>query len=173
MSLLRALIGYLTMKAFRVVVTRTGATRALLEQPRSIVTANHVSLLDGLLVAIASPVPLVFAVDPDFAVRNRGTALGLRLLSHLGFGEVIAIDSRSPFGLRKLLMFVRAGRPIMVFPEGAISPSGVQLPARPGVDWLQRRSGAQVIHVEIRGAENSRLFAKSGRQWRPSIELRF
>jgi acyl-[acyl-carrier-protein]-phospholipid O-acyltransferase/long-chain-fatty-acid--[acyl-carrier-protein] ligase len=61
----------------------------------------------------------------------------------------------------------------MVFPEGAISPSGRRQLDRPGLDWLIAKTGATPVAVEIHGAENSRLSAKAGSHFWPKITVHF
>ena len=174
------------MKAVVRSVLRAGALRLLrirtiyspgnieiLRQGRCIVCANHVSFLDGVVLALVSPIPLTFGVDTDFSKRSKLASLGMDVLSWLGFGAVVPVDSGSPFGVRALLGALNHGRPIMIFPEGAISKDGGPLPIRPGAAWLVQRAGAEVIHVRIHGAEKSRFFAKSGQEFWPKIEVHF
>lgn len=140
---------------------------------RVIVVSNHVSLIDGIVLALASPVPMAFGVDSDFSVRNRWTAAGLRLLVAMGYGYVVPLDSRSALGARALLRYLQAGHPVMVFPAGEIGVGGVER-EQPGVRWLAVKAGAEVVQAQIVGAERSRLFGRArDRQWWPAITVRF
>lgn len=136
-----------------------------------IVCANHVSMLDGIVIALASPVPLTFAVDPAYSRHSPVARLGLALLSKAGLGNVVPMDMGSPFGLRALRRALDAGRSVMVFPEGRISPDGRPQPLLPGAIWLHRASAAPVVWFSIAGAERSRLFAKAGRRWWPAVTV--
>ncbi len=136
-----------------------------------IVCANHISLLDGIVLALASPVPLTFAVDTAYARHSPVARLGLALLSRIGLGNVVSMDVGSPFGLRALRRALDAGHSVMVFPEGRISPDGQPQQLLPGAIWLHRASAAPVVWFSIAGAEHSRLFAKAGRRWWPAISL--
>lgn len=162
------------LRMLRVRVTYKESTKAVLSSGEPcILVCNHVSLLDGVIVALASPVPLAFAVDTEYSRGAGATARFLQVLAWLGFGKVIAIDAIAPFGTRTLLTELKQGGRVMVFPEGCISETGQRGSDQPGVKWLADRSGIAVAELEIRGAERSRLFAKSGSALWPRIRLFF
>jgi len=163
----------MALRLLRVRATYSTATVEVLRQERVIVCSNHVSLLDGVIVALASPVPLTFGVDTDFSRRSKIASRGLTLLSWLGFGAVVPIDGNSPFGIRSLSKALDRGDSVMLFPEGKISETGHPCAEQPGVAWLVRRSGVKVVRIRIRGAERSRLFAKSGDKFWPAVEIQF
>ncbi|MFX1767921.1 1-acyl-sn-glycerol-3-phosphate acyltransferase, partial [Paraburkholderia sp. A1RI-2L] len=161
------------LRALRVQVQYSTNACAALRRGRAVVHANHVSLLDGIIVALASPVPLVFAVDTDYSRRSWAARIGLGFLSRMGFGSVVPIDATAPFGIRSLRRAIASGANVMVFPEGSISPSGQRQSDQPGLEWLVARTGATPVAVEIHGAEHSRLFAKAGTRLWPRITLDF
>lgn len=164
-------LGRCLLHLLRVTVRLSPATARCLDAGRHIVCANHVSLLDGVIVALASPAPLTFAVDTDYARRSPAARVGMACLARLGFGAVVPLDSRAPFGLRALKRRLELGDNIMVFPEGRISSNGSPLPEQGGVAWLAHATGAGIVRIRIRGAEQSRWFAKTGRSWRPAIVI--
>ncbi len=163
----------LVLKLLRVDVDHvsTAPVWARVASRAHIVCANHVSLLDGIVIALVSPVPLTFAVDPAYARHSTVARLGLALLAKAGLGSVVPMDVRSPFGLRELRRALDAGASVMVFPEGEISPDGQPQRLLPGAIWLHRASAAPVVWFSIAGAEHSRLFAKAGHRWWPRITV--
>lgn len=173
MPILRWLVRRIAFIFLRVDVRYTSDLLRAVDGGRVIVTANHVSFLDGLLFALVSPVSLAFAVEAEFARRNRLSVLGFRALSWMGFGSVVAVDGGAPFGMRALLRCLQSNQSVMIFPEGQISVSGAALPERPGVTWLASRSEAVVVRARISGVERSRFFGKSGREWWPRIRVDF
>lgn len=169
----RTVVRSVSLYLLRVKTSYSDNSVRLLEQGGVIVCANHVSLLDGIIVALASPRPLVFGVDTDFSRRSKFAVRGMKILSRLGFGSVVPIDAQSPYGIRTLYKALARGESVMVFPEGRISDTGQALPEQPGVDWLVSRTKAPVVRVHIEGAERSALFAKSGRVLWPEIKIHF
>jgi acyl-[acyl-carrier-protein]-phospholipid O-acyltransferase/long-chain-fatty-acid--[acyl-carrier-protein] ligase len=170
---LQGVVRITVLRALRVRASYDPATVAAIAAGRTIVCCNHVSFADGIIVALASPVPLAFGVEAEFSRRNPLTRAGLNMLAAFGFGSIVPIDSSSPFGIRRLAAELSAGRSVMLFPEGRISPTGKQQELRPGITWLANRCSARIRWISIRGAERSRLFAKAGSHWWPAIQIRF
>ena len=158
---------------FRVRVRYTSNALQAMTRPPCILTCNHVSMLDGVLVALASPAPMTFAVNVHHAQRHPATKAILALLSRLGLGQVVALDETRPSGMRHLLRALQDGQTVMIFPEGRISEDGRQGESRPGLQWLQKKAQVPTLSLRIRGAQRSRLFAKAGTDWWPRIWLRF
>ena len=153
----------------RVQVTYGEAAERIAAGP-CIVACNHVSMLDGVLISLASPRPLFFAVNVFHAREHPLTSRLLTWMEKRGLGTVVPLDGRSVFGLRCLHTALRDGHAVCVFPEGQIADEG-PLPERPGLTWLQTRSGCSVVRVRIKGAERSRLFSRRGNQIWPAIHL--
>lgn len=172
--MLRPVISWAMLRLLRVSTSYSQETLKKLQERQVIVCANHVSLLDGIIVALASPVPLAFGVDSEFSRKSKIASSGLNLLAWLGFGSVVPIDASSPFGIRSLSKSMKLGNSVMLFPEGRISDSGAPGPEQPGVQWLaSKHPNATIVRVQIRGAERSQLFAKSGTKLWPAIHIAF
>lgn len=170
--LIRSCVAGLIRVLLRVDVDCPPDVAAALKDGGVLVTANHVSLVDGPLVALTSPVPLLFAVDTDYSRRSAAARRGMDGLARLGCGEVLPLDSGAPFGIRRLVKDLRAGSNVMVFPEGEIA-AGAALPAKQGLAWMLERCAPRRVHIRITGAERSRLFAKRGTEWLPRIHLEY
>lgn len=169
---MKKLLAMALLRILRVNVSVAADAVAALRAGHAIVCANHVSLLDGVLIALISPAPLTFAVDTAFSRRSRLAIAGMALMARMGYGKgVVPLDSGSSFGLRRLKNLLDAGESVMLFPEGEISPDGRRRAAQPGLEWLLKRTGARVVEVHISGAEKSWLFAKAGTELLPRIEL--
>ncbi len=163
----------LILSAFRCKVHYTATTPKTLLAGPTIIACNHVSMLDGVLVALASPSPLVFGVEHQYAVNHPRTSKLLQQLSKAGLGQVIPVCSEQPMGLRSLLKALNNGQSVMIFPEGKISSNGTPNEKLPGLRWLADRSNAKVCSIRLRGPENSRLFGKTGRKLWPKINMTF
>lgn len=171
--MLRRLVSAILLRLLRVrIVYRDASIHALSNGP-CVVACNHVSYLDGLLIALASPVPLTFASEPAASVHHPVLSRGMALLSKMGYGSVVPLDGDAPFGLRELARALRRRQSVMLFPEGVISGDGSASLDRPGLQWLCRRGPAAVVRVHIQGAERSRVFGKVGTHWWPQIVVTF
>jgi acyl-[acyl-carrier-protein]-phospholipid O-acyltransferase/long-chain-fatty-acid--[acyl-carrier-protein] ligase len=172
-SSFQKIFGEFFLKIFRVRASYRSEFLKSLKNGPAIVVANHISFLDGLIVAFASPVSLYFGVDPAFSRHSFLGKFFLKTFSIFGFWNFVPLDSSSPFGMRTLLRVLQSGQSIMLFPEGAISPTCRPLPEQPGVKWLKQKTGASILRIHITGAEKSRFFGKSGRSIWPKIYLSF
>lgn len=172
LRVLRGCIRALFLTLLRVRSSISKETLHLLRTRPCIVLANHGSYIDGLLVAMTSPVPMTFAADPDYAVRHPVTSKTLQWLSRFGFGKVVPVESKSPFGARSLLLASRQGQHIMIFPEGGVRRGEEPLPAWPGAQWLIEKTGAPVVLVLVDGAEKSCIFSH-GHRILPKIRLTY
>lgn len=163
----------LALKLLRVKVTYGDTSQRLMSGGPLLVTCRHGSLLDGLIIAFASPRPMVFPVTTKHSVRNRFTRYGLRVLEALGLGRAVAMDTDHPASVRQLLRALRGGEVVMLFPSGRITKPDESVPDLPGTEWLCEHARVDVSEVDLRGAERSRLFAPSGDRLWPKIALVF
>ena len=138
-----------------------------------VVVCNHASLLDGPILALASPHRMTFPVTPKHSVHHPVTSRGLRLMERLGLGCVEVMNADRPWALRSLARTLRGGGVVAVFPQGRIVGAEERVSVRPGAEWLCRRTGATVVRARIDGAARSRLFARSGSELRPRITVEF
>ncbi|OYV74885.1 MAG: hypothetical protein B7Z66_14955 [Chromatiales bacterium 21-64-14] len=142
------------------------------EQRPVVVVCNHVSYLDGLLVAafLAPGRPLTFAITGDFTEHEPWRS-ALRALRWLGYGDWCTLDPDRPQGVRQLVQRARQG-PVVIFPEGGLSPDGTLQPLAPGVAAVVHHARVPVIPVHITGTERSRFARVSGpKAWRPRVTL--
>lgn len=122
----------------------------------AIVVANHISLLDGPLLAALSPAPLHYAITGDFADRQPWK-VALDVLSLTGHGSYSTLDPDKPLGVRKLHKALNAGHWVAIFPEGCISETGQLGAIQPGVLRLAMAGKAVILPVRISGTEVTRF----------------
>jgi 1-acyl-sn-glycerol-3-phosphate acyltransferase len=111
-----------------------------------IVAANHASFLDIPLLGCAIPRRGVF-LGRDNLFPNRYLNWALQSLGWIPL-KTHRLD-RKAFGLA--LSHLRAGEPVVIFPEGTRTEDGVLQLGKPGIGYLVAESQCQVIPAYISG----------------------
>lgn len=114
-----------------------------------IVTANHLSLLDPILVSIAVGRLVRFlALDELFGQS--------RLLDRLMFyfGAIPVSRQYPPLGaLQQALTVLEHGQILGIFPEGARARHWGSRPIKRGAAWLAIATGAPIVPCSVTGSE--------------------
>ena len=112
-----------------------------------VITPNHVSFMDPILVTIPVRRALHYmALEPFFRIRGLGALMRWARAFPVQEGEA---DNPA---VRRALRLLRQGEPLVIFPEGGRSPDGGLRPFHPGAFWLALAAGAPVVPVTIVGA---------------------
>ncbi len=135
---------------------------------RVVIAPNHVSFLDGALVAAFLPGSPVFAIDTAQAARGL-----VRLL--LAGAEIYPMDPLRPMATKSLIKIVHGGRRCVIFPEGRLNVTGGALmKIYDGPALVADKAEATVLPVRIDGVEFtafSRLGERLRRRWFPKVVL--
>jgi len=133
-----------------------------------IIALNHVSFLDAAAILSVLPRDPVFAID--HAISQRWW-----VKPFLKFTRAIPLDPSKPLGTRTLVNAVKAGDPLVIFPEGRLTVTGSLMKVYDGAGLIAEKSGAKVVPVRIEGPEAtvfSRLSPQQARRrWFPKFTL--
>jgi acyl-[acyl-carrier-protein]-phospholipid O-acyltransferase/long-chain-fatty-acid--[acyl-carrier-protein] ligase len=137
------------------------------DEPRLLIVANHVSYLDGALLAAFLPDLPIFVINTQMA-RRWWVRPFIAITRH------ISIDPTNSHYLKTLIQHLRAGERVTVFPEGRISVTGALMKIYEGPALAADKADAALLPVYIEGAQYSLLSRLGGivrRQWFPRIRL--
>ena len=137
------------------------------DEPRLLIIANHVSYLDGALLAAFLPELPIFVINTQMA-RRWWVRPFIAITRH------ISIDPTNSHYLKTLIQHLRAGERVTVFPEGRISVTGALMKIYEGPALAADKADAALLPVYIEGAQYSLLSRLGGmvrRQWFPRIRL--
>ncbi len=135
-----------------------------------IIALNHVSFLDAAAILSVLPREPIFAIDHTIAQR-------WWVKPFLKLTRAVPLDPSKPLGTRTLVNAVKAGDPLVIFPEGRLTVTGSLMKVYDGAGLIADKSGAMVVPVRIEGPEAtmfSRLSrAQVRRRWFPKFTLTF
>ena len=147
-SLVRSLLYVILGTLYRVKVN--GLENFENSKSRTLVVANHVSLLDGVLAAVYLPRKMTFAIDEAW-----GKKWYVKMLD--GLVRFCPLNPASPLALRTLMDVINQGRTVMIFPEGRISVTGTLMKIYEGTGVVAEKTGAKIVPVRIDGAQYSKF----------------
>ena len=134
---------------------------------RAVVVVNHVSWLDGLLLAAFLP------GKPTFAIHSR-VAKSWWVVPALKLFRAFPVDPTNPMATKAMVKAVREGRTLVIFPEGRITVTGALMKVFDGPGMVADKADAPIIPVRIDGAQYtpfSRLRGKVRLRAFPKIRL--
>jgi acyl-[acyl-carrier-protein]-phospholipid O-acyltransferase / long-chain-fatty-acid--[acyl-carrier-protein] ligase len=132
-----------------------------------VIVVNHVSFLDGLLLASFLP------GKPTFAV-NTGIANSWWVKPMLKIFDAFPVDPTNPMSVKGMVRAVKEGRTLVIFPEGRITVTGALMKVFDGPGMVADKADAPIIPVRIDGAQFSpfsRLRGKVRLRTFPKIKL--
>jgi acyl-[acyl-carrier-protein]-phospholipid O-acyltransferase/long-chain-fatty-acid--[acyl-carrier-protein] ligase len=145
-TVIKSLVRGLLKLLYRVEVD--GEENMPLPGERAVVVVNHVSFLDGLLLAAFLP------GKPTFAVHSRiAKAWWVRPL--LGLFDAFPVDPVNPMAAKAMVRAVKEGRTLVIFPEGRITVTGALMKVFDGPGMVADKADAPIVPVRIDGAQYS------------------
>jgi len=112
---------------------------------KSLIIANHQSYLDGIILYLYLPVTPIFVINAQVAKEWR-----VRLI--LPFFEHITIDPSHSMSVKSIIRHIEANRPLVIFPEGRITNTGILMKIYQGPAFIVAKTQATIYPVRIDGA---------------------
>ncbi len=131
------------------------------EEGAAVLVCNHVSFVDGLLIAAACRRPVRFVMD-----RGIFKIPVLNFVFRTGRAIPIASAREGPQLLERaydeIAQALEEGDLIGIFPEGRITDNGELYPFRPGIKRIVERTPVPVVPMALRGLWGSFFSRKGG-----------
>ena len=165
--LLKPTLAILLRVAFRVRVV--GLENYYAAGDKVVITPNHVSFLDPLLLSVFIPGKPAFAMN-----LYQARKWYFRWVDFLI--PIYKIDPLAPMSLKKLMTDVKKGVKLVIFPEGRITSTGGIMKIYEGAGRIVEKTGATLLPVHISGAEYSKFSRMGGKlrtRFFPQITISF
>ncbi len=144
----------------------------------ALLTPNHISFVDGVLLLITVPRPIRFIIYADFVQNPK-----LNWLAKIFDVIPIKADSGPKTliqSLRTATEALRNGELVCIFPEGALTRSGQTQPFQGGMIRILKGTDAPVIPIYLHGLWGSifshrggKVFWKWPQKWRYPVSIIF
>jgi len=134
---------------------------------RVLIVANHVSFLDGMLLAVFLPRMPLFVIN-TFMARNWWVKPFLRPVKYL------TIDPTNPLYVKTLIRTIEDNELVAIFPEGRITVTGSLMKIYQGSGLVVDKTGARILPIHLDGPEYSKFSRLKGivrQRWLPKIRI--
>ena len=116
---------------------------------RLLIACNHISLFDPPLVGISIPREVHYAAKAS--LFKGGWDRFFRWLNAVPVRRR-GVDKEA---VETLLDVLNRDETVLIFPEGTNSPTGVELPVKPGIGLLALRSDTMILPARIDGTQHA------------------
>ncbi len=134
---------------------------------RVVISPNHTSFLDGLLLAAFLPGRLSFAMYSAYAQKWWMKPIGYLV-------DIFGLDPTNPYVMKAIVKYVKEDKKLVIFPEGRITVTGALMKIYEGPGMIADKADATILPVLIEGAQYSRFSRLKGRvklRWFPKITI--
>ncbi len=144
----------------------------------ALLTPNHISFIDGVLLMITVPRPVRFIIYADFVYNPK-----LNWLARIFEAIPIKADGGPKSlinSLRTATEALKDGQLVCIFPEGGLTRSGQIQPFQPGMLRILKGTDVPVIPINLHGLWGSifsyrggKFFWKWPQKWRYPVSIVF
>ena len=115
---------------------------------RAVIVCNHVSLLDGPLLAAFLPGRPMFAIDTYMAQK-------FWIKPILKIINTFSINPTNPYALKALINKVQEDHHVVIFPEGRLTQTGALMKVYEGPGMVADKADAMILPIRIDGVQHT------------------
>ncbi len=134
---------------------------------RTLIVANHTSLLDGILLYAWLPETPTFAINTRIAEKPS-------FKPFLKFVDLFILDPGNPLSIKSMIKFIREDNKAVIFPEGRITITGSLMKIYEGPALVADKADAMILPIALEGCQYSPFSYMKGREnivWFPRISI--
>ena len=132
---------------------------------RAVIIVNHLSLLDGVFIGA------FIGGDPVFAMS---TTQAQKFWFLRAIVDVLPVSPANAIAVKTVIDLARAGRHVVIFPEGRITVTGGLMKIYDGAGLIADKADAPVLPIHIDGLQfhrSSGMRRRLRRRWFPRIAM--
>ena len=122
---------------------------------RTLIIANHISFLDGMLLGLFLPRPISFGIHSKY--YNKWWFAPIKRTM-----PIFAVDHSDPMAMKTIIQHIKDGNKVVVFPEGRITNTGSLMKVYPGSAMIADKADASILPIRINGAQFSHFSRMQG-----------
>ncbi|MFA5040797.1 MAG: AMP-binding protein [Bdellovibrionales bacterium] len=122
---------------------------------RVLIVANHVSVIDAVLLSAILPGRILFALPAKIAQR-------WWLRPYWSVCDDYSLDQANPITAKKMVDAMKQGQKCMIFPEGRMTTTGALMKVYESPGMIADKAGAKILPVRIDGPQYSLFSALKG-----------
>lgn len=125
-----------------------------------IIICNHQSLLDAVILAMSLKECPYFVMAKEMAMPkpfgfNFAYIFNVITRFMLLYVKVYLVDVSSPYAVKNMIKEVKAGKSLMIFPEGRITTTGSMMKIYDGVGFIAEKTGVPIYPLYLDGLQYS------------------
>ncbi len=135
---------------------------------RTLIIANHTSLLDVVLIYAWLPEMPTFAINAEIATRRT-------FKPFFRFVKLFEVDPLRPLLIKSIIEYLRQDNKVIIFPEGRITTTGSLMKIYEGTGLIADKSDAVILPIVLEGAQYtpfSYMRHKGHIRWFPKITMK-
>ena len=134
---------------------------------RVLIIANHVSFLDGILLAVYLPKVPLFVIN-TYMAQNWWVKPFLWPIHY------VTIDPTNPLYVKHLIRTLEGDEPVVIFPEGRITVTGALMKVYQGPGLVADKTRCNILPIYFDGPQYSKFSRLQGvvrQRWFPKIRM--
>jgi acyl-[acyl-carrier-protein]-phospholipid O-acyltransferase / long-chain-fatty-acid--[acyl-carrier-protein] ligase len=115
-----------------------------------VITPNHISMLDAILLTAALPVEPAIAIDQDQYNKFMSHWWSRPFMKRV---NLFPLNAQNPYAIKHLTRLAQSGTPILIYPEGRLTRTGTLGKVFDGAALIAANAGVPIVPVYVEGLQ--------------------
>ncbi len=115
-----------------------------------VITPNHISMLDAILLTASLPVEPAIAIDQDQYNKFMSHWWSRPFMKRV---NLFPLNAQNPYAIKHLTRLAQSGTPVMIYPEGRLTRTGTLGKVFDGAALIAANAGVPIVPVYVEGLQ--------------------